>query len=759
MALTLTIREELGIDRVAELVEGGVPFPEGKVHDPDQLRLSHPSGMPVALQTSVLERWPDGSARWVSLAFLGDVQAQSAAIYTLETNCAELPVQPRTRVSVSENKDGVGISTGAVSFVVRRQRFDPLGGLAGLERTDLRVARADGRAYSAAAAVDTELTIAEAGPIVARVLARGTHGDGEGGTFLGFEVEVEAVAGSSEIAVAYRIVNRESGRQTGVAAWNTSICLAGPTTSATCGTFDAVHRTTGSFLIRHRGEGHSRGIFPVSELSSEAEWEDASDPAYRNRWEWSELSGRHASNWLSVELPANESLSVVVPQFGDTQPSDLGFDGGSVYTRFWPADAGVLELTQGMAPCGRFVVRVGAGNADAPQRFAGRREIRLVPDPTGRPLDTGAVPPTLARDPQRFPRLESHIREELFSWYLGGQTSGLLDRGDCFQVRLGPRTGFTANNEHDALYALCLHYLRSGERAYLESAEAYGDHLVDVDLIHHSDQNAFETGGLRAHGVGHVHYVPARTLEGATETSIDTGHMWVEGLLLLAALTGRRRYRDAACAVGDCLLGLIEVGWTRPEPGPRNSGWPLVALSALYRSTLDRRYLEGARRVARQALAAQGADGRWTMKVGFHDGYCAWQNAVLLVGLARLRAIDDDPAVERGLRAGIEALLELGRYDDGGFIYLDRFDYRWVSRQAQIREALAAAHALTDDERYLVAGLEGGNAAWLRSRGQGPALSNDIAEWRGQLPFLHALDRAGMLRDLNPDEIGRVAAE
>ena len=186
----------------------------------------------------------------------------------------------------------------------------------------------------------------------------------------------------------------------------------------------------------------------------------------------------------------------------------------------------------------------------------------------------------------------------------------MLDRGDCFQVSTGPRAGFTANNEHDALYALCLQYLRSGERAYLESAEAYGDHLVDVDLIHHSEV-AFETGGLRAHGVGHVHYVPARTPEGP-ETSIDTGHMWVEGLLLLAALTGRRRYREAACATGDCLLGLIDLGWTRPEPGPRNSGWPLVALSALYRSTPSRATSRGRAgwRGRRWRLRARTAAGR-----------------------------------------------------------------------------------------------------------------------------------------------------
>ena len=63
-----------------------------------------------------------------------------------------------------------------------------------------------------------------------------------------------------------------------------------------------------------------------------------------------------------------------------------------------------------------------------------------------------------------------------------------------------------------------------------------------------------------------------------------------------------------------------------------------------------------------------------------------------------------------------------------------------------IREALAAAYDLTGEERFLHAGLEGGSA-WYRPSG-GVTLSNDVAEWRGHLPFLGALDRAGLLQDL-----------
>jgi hypothetical protein len=131
---------------------------------------------------------------------------------------------------------------------------------------------------------------------------------------------------------------------------------------------------------------------------------------------------------------------------------------------------------------------------------------------------------------------------------------------------------------------------------------------------------------------------------------------------------------------------------------------------------------------------------------------------VLLTGLARLLAVDPEPKaiLEASFRAGAEALLDLGRYEDGGFVYLDRYDYRWVSRTGLIREALAAAYDVTGEERYLHAGIEGGDA-WYRPSG-GVATSNDVAEWRGHLPFLGALDRAGLLQDLRSASVPASAA-
>lgn len=750
--IPLRVRDEVGVARTSELATGGVPVPAGALERADEARLRGPGGEERRVQATALERWPDGSIRWLSVAFLADVPRQGETVYVLERVDGPGP-SAEPVVSVAEAPDGVRVDTGAVSFLVRRAPFDPLCGYPGSSGFSLSVRDAARREYTASGDADVRLRVVADGPVVARIAASGSFFAPEGGRFLDWELELEAVAGSAEVTLDCRIVNREPGESSGVAEWAVRIGGAGAE-AASCGVFEQVHRSRSPFRLRQEGGGHTKGIFVVARVESEADdWEDESEPSYRRAWEWAELQGRNGSGWLDIEAVGATRTAIAVPRFADDNPTSLGWDGDGVEIGLWP-DGEVLELTQGVALTRRVAIARHSGPGLEASRFAARAASRLQVETGELAFASEAAPAVLPRRPELRPRLESHMRDELFSWCLVTQSTGLVDRGDCFAVPAGPRAGFTANNEHDAVFALCLHYLRSGERAYLESAESYADHVVDVDVIHYSNRNDFELGGMRAHGVNHVHYVPARTDADEVTTSLDTGHMWVEGLLLLTAITGRERYAEAARGIGECLLRLEQIGWTRPQPGPRNAGWPMIALAALYRSTGEARWLEAARRIAAGAAAAQGSDGRWTMRLGFWDGYCAWQNSVLLTGLVRLLEVDPqpDPQLDAAFRAGADALLELGRYDDGGFVYLDRYDYRWVSRTAVIREALAAAYEHTGEERFLLAGLEGGDA-WYRPAGAGAASSNDVAEWRGHLRFLAALEQAGLLQDLGANRV------
>lgn len=739
------VAEEVGVARSHEVVRTSVALSRGALWKTDGLCCLDSDGELMPMQARSLERWPDGSIRWLGVHFVTDIPAQSRRRFVI-TNAGDGAEESPTVVATAvETEDKIRLNSGAVKVDLGVGQFDPLSGLAGIVSCQAVVLNSSGDRHTARV---TEASLLESGPVAASARVVGNYQRGDGASFLDFEAVVGVVAGSSAVSVDMRIINREPGESAALTAWLVDIA-AEPSDAARCGVFDAVHRNRAPFSIRHRGTGHMRGIFMTSEVVSDTQtWEDASPPSYWEKWEWAELHGRQASNWLGLDLSSGREIGVGVFRFAEDHPSELRYTGDGVEIGLWPSGGDPVELVQGMAKTCRIVVE--ARPAPSPEsHLLGMRIDSPLIGWQADAVETSDVPlGVLPYLPDEYPNLEALIRSDLFSWYSAGQSLGFLDHGDGGQHSVrGPRVGYSANNEHDALYALVLHYLRCGERAYFDAAEAYANHLVDIDIIHHSDRNDFETGGVRAHGRNHVHYVQARTADCPVETSVDTGHMWVEGLLWFGAVAGDCRYQDAARGIGDCLLRLVDMGWARPEPGPRNAGWPLIALSALARATGETAYLDGARTVAETAIAAQRNDGRWTMRQGRIDSGSGWQHGLLLTGLTRLYAIDPTPKIDAAITAAAGALLDHGRHRDGTFTNYDRFDYGAAYDTGLVRESLAAAYRHTGEKAYLEAGLIEGNR-WRHRKSGTPTRSHDIAEWRGHLPFLACAHEAGLLADL-----------
>src|SRR4051812_22801405 len=65
-----------GLERRREPVTCGIPWPRGVLHDVADLSMRDERGEVVSLQARCLDRWPDGSVRWVLL----DWQASVAAL-------------------------------------------------------------------------------------------------------------------------------------------------------------------------------------------------------------------------------------------------------------------------------------------------------------------------------------------------------------------------------------------------------------------------------------------------------------------------------------------------------------------------------------------------------------------------------------------------------------------------------------------------------------------------------------------------------
>ena len=150
--ITVARSNRSGFPRSREPVRLGVPLSCGVVIDADHLALFASSGQPQPLQTRVLDRWHDGSIRWLLLDFLADHDGVSPAEYELRFAAAggvRPPVVGQLRID--EQGSGFVVDTGAARFGLlpgNRFPFDNVltGGVSVLDASRVAAPHMAGRA-------------------------------------------------------------------------------------------------------------------------------------------------------------------------------------------------------------------------------------------------------------------------------------------------------------------------------------------------------------------------------------------------------------------------------------------------------------------------------------------------------------------------------------------------------------------------------------------------------------------------------------
>src|SRR5205814_746290 len=90
-SVELFVEGPTSVPRRREPVTCGLPWPRGAIPDPAHLRLEDETGRPVLLQTRVLDRWSDGTARWLLLDWLADIDSNARYRVRTGTISATLP--------------------------------------------------------------------------------------------------------------------------------------------------------------------------------------------------------------------------------------------------------------------------------------------------------------------------------------------------------------------------------------------------------------------------------------------------------------------------------------------------------------------------------------------------------------------------------------------------------------------------------------------------------------------------------------------
>src|SRR6185295_8397778 len=99
-----------------EPITFGVPLPLGAVHDQRAWRLTSPAGESSTVQARVLDRWRDGSVRWLLVDAQVALTSSTDAQYFLEPG--EMPSLNRL-ISLKEQGGELTVDTGRAAFRIK----------------------------------------------------------------------------------------------------------------------------------------------------------------------------------------------------------------------------------------------------------------------------------------------------------------------------------------------------------------------------------------------------------------------------------------------------------------------------------------------------------------------------------------------------------------------------------------------------------------------------------------------------------------
>ena len=705
-------------------VSTGVPFPRGALGNCEAIRLLDTTRTEAPLQARSLSRWPDGSVRWALLDFESggeDLRVEYGRQIAREP--VEAPLE------IIENRAGITITTGPLRVEFKRDAA-VLPGLVSLLQADgiyqrltpkspakaVRLVADDGTAYEAGK--PEKVVLEEAGPLRACVRIEVRHSDGRGTPLFLSLFRVHLFRGRSDVRVLHTFENDRAEEEfTRIRSLELRADFdAGAGLEARVGP--------------HRFETLKKQPISLRQVR---------DNRYTLK-QGTRLCKQGRRTRGSAELRGDRARAILaVRDFWQNYPKGIEVDRGGITLQICPPldrsayprggeeeDRlyyylldGRYKFKCGVSRTHEFWFHFGMADQRSPSNF---RDCVQTPPLYSVSLSafnrSRALAQLPSREPSPFPPYEEWVETAHSAYAEDREESrayGMLNYGDWF----GERTYNWGNQEYDAAWCFLQEYLRDGHPDFYTWAEEAARHLVDVDTCHHGSQST-AVGEQYVHCVGHVGgYYP----EGYRERAIFTGswspsHTWVEGPFLYHLLSGDARALESGLKTCDLLVGEILNHYDFTNC--RNCGWHLIHLSAAYRATSRRIYLNAARIIVERVLERQRSSGGWDrlMVPGHcycnpprHTGNAGFMVGILMVGLERYYQATGDRRCSR-------AIVRAADYCIDSMWVPEKSAFRYTScplssvgggADMRILKGVAAAYRFSGKERFrevLLAGVQ-----------------------------------------------------
>lgn len=680
-------------------VSGGVPLAAGAAPEGTVFTLTTAQGEAVALQSRVLARWQDGSARWVLLDFVADLPPYGRGEFFLSTGAGGAAAGESVPMAVAGAEParwrGPVVSAwpaGRDAVTAGPRQPDPgcvapLVTVGGSLSVGLVLTLGTGAVCRAVpATVDVECD----GPLRRTFWVRGDFRLADGSRVFQFRLRCSAFAGSSRVRLEPMVV-----------------------VDADHGILQAVRSL---YLTIHA-------------KASEAAWRLGGDPGWAGEpgrsgrlfqrddatCEFNGALGQTAKAPGWVELQAGDvHYAAAVRDFWQQWPKSIEVAAGSLAVGLLPSfqegafdhmepwykhrylfSGNCYQLRTGQARRWDVWVDMAGGGA-------GLSALANAPSvPAADPAQAIATGVWDAIVPAGDPAMVAYDPwvENLYEAYVASirheRDYGAMNWGDWF----GERKVNWGNHEYDTVNQLLIQYARTGDPKYYLSADVAARHSAEVDVVHAVNPDLaqhFTTnwpvkgypprpGMVHEHSVGHVgSFYPIETIRklfvahriGDSDRPylcldpFNLGHVWTQGLARHYFLTGDAFTRETVDCIGDNLARLVEdgvhaFGIDDPHFG-RAAGWPLLAMAGAYELDFDERYLKAMRNLVDRALPRQDPNcGGWLYQLypghclcttRKHVGMAGFITAILINGLSRYGELTGDPRVPEVVRRAVTFL-------------------------------------------------------------------------------------------------------
>ncbi|MFZ3207954.1 MAG: hypothetical protein WA140_03855 [Geobacteraceae bacterium] len=118
------VTETGGVARKCEFVRVGVPCARGELFNTESLQILNQENDAQPLQSTILNKWHDGSVKWLMLDFAATVPAHERVVYRLVKSNGSTPTMVNP-VNMTNCLEYWRVSTGATEFIVDVKEFRP----------------------------------------------------------------------------------------------------------------------------------------------------------------------------------------------------------------------------------------------------------------------------------------------------------------------------------------------------------------------------------------------------------------------------------------------------------------------------------------------------------------------------------------------------------------------------------------------------------------------------------------------------------